>query len=136
MQSAVSYGIANLEDCLGVELFDRTKRSPVLNDSGKVLLQRAKNILLQIDQLHNQAQSIQMGLESHLSVGVDVFFPQKYLIQLCKGIQNKPIPIHHWRFILKALGLFLRIRHQKTMSHRPCWTFISRQHTRADLSFG
>ena len=42
VQSAVSYGIANLEDCLGVELFDRTKRSPVLNDSGKVLLQRAK----------------------------------------------------------------------------------------------
>ena len=98
VQSAVSYGIANLEDCLGVELFDRTKRSPVLNDSGKVLLQRAKNILLQIDQLHNQAQSIQMGLESHLSVGVDVFFPQKYLIQLCKEFKqtypNTPLEIY------------------------------------------
>ena len=99
----MSYGIAILEDCLGVELFDRTKRSPVLNDSGKVLLQRAKNILLQIDQLHNQAQSIQMGLESHLSVGVDVFFPQNISFSYVRN-SNKPIPIHHWRSILKLLG--------------------------------
>ena len=96
----MSYGIANLEDCLGVELFDRTKRSPVLNDSGKVLLQRAKNILLQIDQLHNQAQSIQMGLESHLSVGVDVFFPQNISFNYVRN-SNKSIPIHRWRSILR-----------------------------------
>lgn len=98
VQSAVSYGIANLEESLGVELFDRTKRSPVVNDSGKVLLVRAKHILMQIDQLHNQAQSIKMGLESHLSVGVDVFFPQKYLIQLCHDFRetypNTPLEIH------------------------------------------
>ena len=46
-QSVVSTHIAMLEDSLGVELFDRSSRSPVLTDAGRALLPEAHAVLRQ-----------------------------------------------------------------------------------------
>lgn len=46
-QSVVSTHIAMLEDSLGVELFDRSSRSPVLTEAGRVLLPEAYAVLRQ-----------------------------------------------------------------------------------------
>jgi DNA-binding transcriptional LysR family regulator len=45
-QSAVSTAIANLEIDSDVELFDRSKRSPVLTTEGEALLPFARSVLL------------------------------------------------------------------------------------------
>jgi DNA-binding transcriptional LysR family regulator len=44
-QSAVSLQIKNLEDEFGVQLFERTGRSPKLNVSGRLVVERAQQIL-------------------------------------------------------------------------------------------
>ena len=46
-QSVVSTHIAMLEDSLGVELFDRSSRSPVLTQAGRALLPEAHAVLRQ-----------------------------------------------------------------------------------------
>ncbi len=46
-QSVVSTHIAMLEDSLGIELFDRSSRSPVLTEAGRALLPEAHAVLRQ-----------------------------------------------------------------------------------------
>ena len=46
-QSVISTHIAMLEDSIGVELFDRSSRSPVLTESGRALLPEAHAVLRQ-----------------------------------------------------------------------------------------
>lgn len=51
-QSAVSTQVANLEEDLGVVLFSRAGRNPVLTLAGERLLREAKVILDQIGRAH------------------------------------------------------------------------------------
>jgi DNA-binding transcriptional LysR family regulator len=74
-QSAVSYGIANLERQLDVVLFDRTKRKPSLTRAGKELAVDARAVCVQIDRLKARARDIVRGVEPQLGIAVDHLFP-------------------------------------------------------------
>ncbi len=50
-QSAVSAQMQTLEEQMGTQLFDRTKRPPVLNAHGRALLSSARQILFLYDQM-------------------------------------------------------------------------------------
>ena len=63
VQSAVSYGIANLEEAIGVQLFDRSSRSPHLTPEGEGLLIEARALLDQMRVFHARASSMRTGLE-------------------------------------------------------------------------
>lgn len=90
-QSAVSYGIAQLEQKLGLELFERTGHTPVLSASGHALLPQTRAILGQVSELQRRAQELVGGEEPRLSLVVDMIFPVE---QLIKGLdyvhQNHP----------------------------------------------
>lgn len=67
-QSAVSLQIKNLEDELGVQLFERSGRSPKLNMNGRYAVERAREILLIYDELKARlAQS--GGVQGVLTLG-------------------------------------------------------------------
>src|SRR4030081_4097585 len=74
-QSVVSQTLANLEGQIGVELFDRSARFPVLTDQGRALLADARTVAGNVDLFMAQAKSLAGGLEPELSVAVDVMFP-------------------------------------------------------------
>ena len=74
-QSVVSQTLANLEGQLGVKLFDRGGRFPVLTDQGRALLADARAVAGNVDLLKARAKSLAGGLEPELSVAVDVMFP-------------------------------------------------------------
>src|ERR1700739_2828774 len=74
-QSVVSQTLANLEGQLGVKLFDRSGRFPVLTDQGRALLADARAVASHVDLLKAQATSLAGGLEPELSVAVDIMFP-------------------------------------------------------------
>jgi DNA-binding transcriptional LysR family regulator len=74
-QSVVSQTLANLEGQLGVKLFDRGGRFPLLTDQGRALLPDARAVASNIDLLKAQARNLAGGLEPELSVAVDVMFP-------------------------------------------------------------
>src|SRR5882762_3098887 len=74
-QSVVSQTLANLEAQLGVKLFDRSRRAPVLTKEGVALLAEARAVVSGMDGFKARAKGLSDGLEPELSVVVDVIFP-------------------------------------------------------------
>jgi DNA-binding transcriptional LysR family regulator len=88
-QSVVSQTLANLEGQLGVKLFDRSARLPVLTDQGRVLLANARAVTGDIDLFKARAKSFAGGLEPELSVAVDVMFPPAPFTAAVLAFQQK-----------------------------------------------
>jgi DNA-binding transcriptional LysR family regulator len=74
-QSVVSQTLANLEGHLGVKLFDRRARVPVLTDQGRQLLTEARAVAGDVDRFKARAKGLARGLEPELTVVADVMFP-------------------------------------------------------------
>lgn len=67
-QSAVSLQVRTLEKEFGVSLFDRSRRRPVLTEAGKIVLEKAKEVLTLYDQI-TDALSDEQSLAGRLRVG-------------------------------------------------------------------
>ena len=102
-QSVVSQTLANLEAQLGVQLFDRRNRFPVLTTEGQVLLREARAVADHMDALKAHARSIREGLEPELSVVVDVMFPMAALTQAV-GHSREQFRHTPLRLYVEALG--------------------------------
>lgn len=87
-QSVISQTIANLEGQLGVELFDRSGRIPGLTADGKNLLTSARTIVRDVDFMKARAKGLSGGLESELSIVIDVMFPQEQLTSALKDFRQ------------------------------------------------
>ena len=88
-QSVVSQTLANLEGQLGVKLFDRSGRFPVLTDQGRALLADARAVAGDVDLFKARAKSLAGGLEPELSVAVDVMFPPAPFTAAVAAFQKK-----------------------------------------------
>lgn len=75
-QSVVSTHISMLEDSLGVELFDRSSRSPVLTEAGRDLLPEANAVLRQSHRFDSRAIAQFKGeaVKLNISIGHSVSF--------------------------------------------------------------
>lgn len=83
-QPAVSYAMAALEEQLGLALFKRGRRSPVLTDAGAAILAYARRICLLGDELQASASNLTGGLEGVVSIAIDSFFPRARLTAAMK----------------------------------------------------
>src|ERR1700733_3487354 len=88
-QSVVSQTLANLEGLLGVKLFDRSGRCPMLTDQGRALLAVARAVEGNVDLFIAQAKSLAGGLEAELSVAVDAMFPMRTFIAAVAAFQKE-----------------------------------------------
>jgi len=88
-QSVVSQTLANLEGQLGVKLFDRSARFPVLTDQGRALLADARKVAGDVAAFRAQAKSLAGGLEPELSVAVDVMFPEVAFTRVVTAFQDE-----------------------------------------------
>jgi len=70
-QSAVSTAIANLEIDTGLQLFDRSTRSPTLTEAGRSLLPYAEGILLGNRELLAKASSMAEDVEDSLCLAIE-----------------------------------------------------------------
>jgi DNA-binding transcriptional LysR family regulator len=70
-QSAVSTAIANLEIDAGVDLFDRSGRSPVLTEEGRSLLPHALGILRGNREFKAKASSMAEGVEGDICLAIE-----------------------------------------------------------------
>jgi len=71
----------NLEEELGVKLFDRTRRTIQMTDAGIYFLKEAQQLLLHVEQAVETARRIYQGLAGRLTVGfvgsvVHTFLPE------------------------------------------------------------
>jgi DNA-binding transcriptional LysR family regulator len=102
-QSVVSETISNLEEQIGVPLFDRSGRYPKLTPAGIVLLADARSIVTGVDLLKARAKGMAVGLEPELSVVIDVFYPIEAITQVAKEFRQK-YPGVALRIYVEALG--------------------------------
>jgi DNA-binding transcriptional LysR family regulator len=102
-QSVVSQTMANLEAQLRVSLFDRSARYPILTEQGKALLSEAKTVVNGMDAFKARARTLSEGLESELSVVVDVMYPMASLTDVV-GAFRLAFPTTPLRMYVEALG--------------------------------
>src|ERR1700723_3496563 len=100
-QSVVSQTLANLEGQLGVKLFDRSTRLPVLTEQGRALLVDARAVAGDVDLLKARAKSLAGGLEPELSAAVDVMFPDAAFTHAVAAFQ-KEFPATLLRFDIES----------------------------------
>lgn len=102
-QSVVSQTLANLEGQLGVRLFERGARFPVLTAEGKALLIDARTVARSIDLFKARARGLEGGLEPEVSVVVDVMFPTVVLTAAVTDFQAE-FPTTPLRISVEGLG--------------------------------
>src|SRR5216683_1351679 len=106
-QSVISQTLANLEAQLGVKLFDRSSRSPVLTRQGLALLAEARAVVSRMDAFKARAKGLSGGLEPELSVVVDVMFPLEQLTRAVVAFQAE-FPATPLTLYVEALGAVLQ----------------------------
>lgn len=86
--SAVSYTIANLEQQLGISLFDRNRtRTPKLTEAGAAILAKAKIVAIGVDDLRASARSLLKGVEAEVTLVVDVMLPSARLVDAVQAFE-------------------------------------------------
>jgi len=87
--SAISYTIANLEQQLGVSLFDRAQtRTPKLTAAGSAVLSKAKVVAVGIDDLRASVRALLKGLEPEVTLVVDVMLPSERLVDAVRAFET------------------------------------------------
>jgi len=102
-QSVVSQTVANLEAQLGVQLFARDGRYPVLTEAGRLLLADARAVTGAVASLKTRARFIAGGVEPELSVAIDVMFPMAVLTAAAAAF-GKKFPEVSLRIYVEVLG--------------------------------
>ena len=69
--SAITYSVKQLEEDLGIELFDRKGHRAVLTAAGRELLTEGRRLLIAASDLECRVQQVAKGWESELRIAVD-----------------------------------------------------------------
>lgn len=102
--SAIAYGIDNLEEQLGVAVFDRSgTRKPELTEAGRALLAHARSVLQGMEKMRAKAASLREGEEAEVSLVADVMLPTSRLVDALQAFQIA-YPTVQLRVHAEALG--------------------------------
>ena len=102
--SVISYGIAALETQLDVVLFDRQgSRRPQLTPSGRSLLAGARAVINEAESLVARARSIHAGVETEVSIALDVMVPLDPVSAILREFQQL-FPLTDLHLHVEALG--------------------------------
>jgi len=80
-QSTVSYAIHQLQEKLGIQLFEYRGRRAHLTESGEMVLRRARQLVEQASTLERVATDLAQGWEPTIGVVVDVIFPMDRVLR-------------------------------------------------------
>ena len=109
--SAVSYAIANLEQQLGVQLFDRDQaRRPALTEAGAAVLSEARSVSVGVDNLRAKVKGLLDGLEAEVALAVDVMLPTARLVDAMRAFEAT-FPTVTLRLYVEALGAVTQLVH-------------------------
>ena len=87
-QSAVSQIIAGLEDAVGSRLFDRTVRPIVLTASGKILLERGRQIIRDTQETFRETQTLEQRKLAQLTVAMSDSMASALAAKLYKNLED------------------------------------------------
>ncbi len=84
-QSAVSYGVKQLQEAIGLPLLALHGRRAVLTPAGETLLRRARYLLEEADAIQRLAGTLAGGWAPVVALSVDVIFPYELLFDALEG---------------------------------------------------
>jgi len=102
-QSAISIAIKNLEQKLGVSLFDRRGYRPVLTSEGQVIYGKAKSILSRSEELSSIAGHFAQGEETEISIALSAIAPVEQVVDVIKQI-SESAPATRMRLQIENMG--------------------------------
>ena len=102
-QSTVTYTIKQLEERLGVRVFERQGRRAVLTPAGQVLYRRGKSLLEDAARIERAASGLARGWEPEIRLAVDIVFPTWLLLQ-CFAEFSREQPETRMELIESVLG--------------------------------
>src|SRR6201982_1693353 len=108
-QPAVSRQIRDLEDELGVQLFERTGKSVSLTDAGHVFLKEVRAVLERTDEAVRNVRDFAQAGETELHVGYAPT-PSGHILSATmrafqKAMPNVHVKLHDWSNEQMAVGL-------------------------------
>ena len=110
--SVISYTIANLEQQLGVSLFDRQQtRTPKLTEAGSAVLSKAKAVAVGVDDLRASVRALLSGLEAEVTLVVDVMLPSERLVDAVQAFEAT-FPTVKLRLHVEALNAVAQLVRQ------------------------
>lgn len=80
-QSTISYSISKLENQLGIPLLKITGRKACITETGKILLERSRNIIQEAIELETLAESLRTGSTPEIRLAMDLSCPSDLLIK-------------------------------------------------------
>lgn len=101
--SALSYTVHKLESDLNIQLLDRSGHRAKFTRTGKMLLEKGREVLHTVRELEKQAIKLHEGWENELVIGVDDTFPFSLLAPLIEAFfvkRRTATPLFIGRFIL------------------------------------
>jgi DNA-binding transcriptional LysR family regulator len=102
--SAISYALDNLENQLGLPLFERvTTRHPRLTRQGEAIVAEARAVFERVDALRAKVKGLLDGLEAEVALAVDVMLPTARLVDALQAFQLE-FPTVTLRLHVEALG--------------------------------
>lgn len=114
--SVISYGIANLEAQLGLELFQREgTRRPQLTVGGRAVLAEARAIGQGMDALRAKVKGLLDGLEAEVDLALDVMVPPERVGGVLRDFAQK-FPTVTLKLHVEALGAITALILDRTAS--------------------
>jgi DNA-binding transcriptional LysR family regulator len=102
--SAVSYALDNLENQLGLSLFERvTTRHPKMTKRGEAVVADVRAVFERVDTLRARVKGMLDGLEAEVALVVDVMLPTERLVDALQAFRLQ-FPTVRLRLHVEALG--------------------------------
>ncbi|MBD1890844.1 LysR substrate-binding domain-containing protein [Coleofasciculus sp. FACHB-SPT9] len=123
-QPPLSKQIHDLEDDLGVQLFDRTQRPLQLTLAGRVFLDEARSAIASVDRAVNMAQRASRGEIGRLVIGFTSSMANSFLPDILRVyLERFPLVELVWRELATSIQMqALRDRHLDVgFFHLPSW---------------
>lgn len=93
-QSAVSYSVKQLEEGLGLQLFDRSGHRAVLTAAGRAVLDEGRALLTQARRIESLASKLHEKWEARLEVVVDGILPIEPVLSALRRMADDAVPTH------------------------------------------
>ncbi len=93
-QSAVSYSVKQLEEGLGLRLFDRSGHRAVLTAAGRAVLEEGRGLLTHARRIESLASQLHETWEPRLEVVVDGILPIDPVLSALRRMADDAVPTH------------------------------------------
>jgi DNA-binding transcriptional LysR family regulator len=90
--SAVSYSVRNLEEQLGISIFDRSGHRACLTPEGQVILDEARAVLNRARELETVVDQLRKGWEPKLDIVLDGSLPMTPIMRALSRFNEDDIP--------------------------------------------